>query len=147
MGYSKNKYFYYFKKCRNSNESYYTIVKTIDSLENQLGLVIPYTPDEKQNIISYLVGTYDGNNKLSLYKFKSDSNVLGIMQLDNQIEIDETISKELDTINTTGSRIIKEMYIIPFNNTILYIEPVYQLLLNNEAQIPVLKKSYCGFWK
>ena len=121
-------------------ESYYTIVKTIDSLENQLGLVIPYTPDEKQNIISYLVGTYDGNNKLSLYKFKSDSNVLGIMQLDNQIEIDETISKELDTINTTGSRIIKEMYIIPFNNTILYIEPVYQLLLNNEAQIPVLKK-------
>lgn len=121
-------------------ESYYTIVKTIDSLENQLGLVIPYTLDEKQNIISYLVGTYDGNNKLSLYKFKSDSNVLGIMQLDNQIEIDETISKELDTINTTGSRIIKEMYIIPFNNTILYIEPVYQLLLNNEAQIPVLKK-------
>ena len=121
-------------------ESYYTVVKTIDSLENQLGLVIPYTPDEKQNIISYLVGTYDGNNKLSLYKFKSDSNVLGIMQLDNQIEIDETISKELDTINTTGSRIIKEMYIIPFNNTILYIEPVYQLLLNNEAQIPVLKK-------
>lgn len=121
-------------------KSYYTIVKTIESLENQLGLVIPYTPDEKQNIISYLVGTYDGNNKLSLYKFKSDSNVLGIMQLDNQIEIDETISKELDTINTTGSRIIKEMYIIPFNNTILYIEPVYQLLLNNEAQIPVLKK-------
>ena len=121
-------------------ESYYTIVKTIDSLENQLGLVIPYTPDDKQNIISYLVGTYDGNNKLYLYKFKSDSNVLGIMQLDNQIEIDETISKELDTINTTGSRIIKEMYIIPFNNTILYIEPVYQLLLNNEAQIPVLKK-------
>ena len=121
-------------------ESYYTVVKTIDSLENQLGLVIPYTPDEKQNIISYLVGTYHGNNKLSLYKFKSDSNVLGIMQLDNQIEIDETISKELDTINTTGSRIIKEMYIIPFNNTILYIEPVYQLLLNNEAQIPVLKK-------
>ena len=121
-------------------ESYYTIVKTIDSLENQLGLVIPYTPDEKQNIISYLVGTYDGNNKLSLYKFKSDSNVLGIMQLDNQIEIDETISKELDTINTTGSRIIKEMYIIPFNNTILYIEPVYQLVLNNETQIPVLKK-------
>ena len=121
-------------------DSYYTIVKTIDSLENQLGLVIPYTPDEKQNIISYLVGTYDGNNKLSLYKFKSDSNVLGIMQLDNQIEVDDTISKELDTINTTGSKIVKEMYIVPFNNTILYVEPIYQLVLNNETQIPVLKK-------
>ena len=32
------------------------------------------------------------------------------------------------------------MYIVPFNNTILYVEPMYQLVLNNETQIPVLKK-------
>ena len=121
-------------------DSYYTIVKTVDSDKSQLGLVVPYTPDEKQNIISYLVGTYQGNNQLTLYKFKADSNVLGIMQLDNQIGLNENISKELETINVTGSKLVKEMYMIPIDNTILYIEPIYQLALNSETQIPTLKK-------
>ena len=62
------------------------------------------------------------------------------MQLDNQIGLNENISKELETINVTGSKLVKEMYMIPIDNTILYIEPIYQLALNSETQIPTLKK-------
>ena len=122
-------------------QPYYTMVKTIDSQNNQLGLVLPFTPNEKQNIISYMVGTYeDGKPKLKLYKFASDSNILGAMQLDTQIEQDEEISKELETLNVTGTRITKNMIIVPLDNTLLYVAPVYQQYINEEDSVPTLKK-------
>lgn len=93
---------------------YYTMVKTKDSEESKLGLVLPFTPYGKQNIISYMVGTYeDGVPKLSIYKFSSDSNILGPMQLDTQIEQDEKISKELEGLNVNGTKITKNMIIVP----------------------------------
>ena len=119
-------------------ESYDTMVD--DNGNEELGLVQIYTPDEKQNIISYLVGTTDGStNKLTLQKFSADSNIVGPMQLDNQIEEDAAISAELEALNTTGTRLTKEMIIVPINNTLLYVEPIYQTMLN-ESEIPLLKK-------
>ena len=122
-------------------EPYYTMVKTIDSNENELGLVLPYSPNKKQNIIAYLVGTYENDNKLKLYKFNSDSSILGPMQLNNQTEQDEAISEELKSVNVAGSKITKEIIIVPIDNTLLYVEPIYQVLLNEtQIQVPVLKK-------
>ena len=119
-------------------EPYYTMVKTSDG--EQLGLVQIYTPDEKQNIISYLVGcNSNGNNELKLYKFSADSNIVGPMQLDKQLEEDEAISSELKSLNVTGTKLTKQMIAVPINNTILYVEPIYQTMLN-ESEVPVLKK-------
>lgn len=119
-------------------EPYYTMVKTSDG--EQLGLVQIYTPDEKQNIISYLVGSNsNGNNELKLYKFSAVSNIVGPMQLDKQLEEDEAISSELKSLNVTGTKLTKQMIAVPINNTILYVEPIYQTMLN-ESEVPVLKK-------
>ena len=120
---------------------YYTMVDTIDSEESKLGLVLPFTPDEKQNIISYTVGTYEnGEPQLTIYRFASDSNIIGPMQLDTQIEQDEEISNELESLNVTGTRITKNMIIVPLNNTLLYVEPVYQEYINEDDSTPTLKK-------
>lgn len=117
---------------------YYTMVKTDN--QEQLGLVQIYTPDEKQNIISYIVGTtFKSTNQLKLYKFSADSNIVGPMQLDKQIEEDEAISSELEALNTTGTKLTKQMIIVPIENTLLYVEPIYQTMLN-ESEMPVLKK-------
>ncbi len=117
---------------------YYTMIKTEDGEE--FGLVQIYTPDEKQNLISYLVGsTENGNNHLELYKFSADSNIVGPMQLDKQIEEDEVIAKELEALNTTGTKLTKQMIVVPIDNTLLYVEPIYQTMLN-ESEVPVLKK-------
>ena len=122
-------------------EPYYTMVKTIDSEESVLGLVLPFTPDQKQNITSYMVGTYeDGIPKLTLYKFASDSNIIGPMQLDTQIEQDEDISRGLDALNVAGTKITKNMIIVPLDNTLLYVEPVYQQYINEADSTPTLKK-------
>lgn len=120
-------------------EPYYTMLKTAKG--EQFGLVQIYTPDEKQNVISYLVGstTPNGANQLNLYKFSADSNIVGPMQLDKQIEENEAISSELELLNATGTKLTKQMIIVPINNTLLYVEPIYQTMLN-ESDVPILKK-------
>ena len=117
---------------------YYAMVNIDD--KEKLALMQIYKPKEKQNIISYLVGTTEeANNKLKLYKFSQDSNILGPMQLDKQIEEDEAISSEIESLNVTGTKITKNMIIIPIENTLLYVEPIYQTMLN-ESDVPILKK-------
>ena len=59
-----------------------------------------------------------------------DSNVVGPIQLEKQIEQDEAISKEIEALNTTGTKVTKSMIAVPIGNTILYVEPIYQTKLN-----------------
>jgi hypothetical protein len=128
-------------------DPYYTMLKTVDSSEAELGLVTSYTLSGKQSLKAYLVGTYDnGSAKLKLYKFPQDTNILGPMQLETLLGQDETISKELESINISGTKTIKSMIAIPINNTILYVEPIYQYSLNESKSIPTLKKVVvaCG---
>ena len=119
-------------------EPYYAMVQVDGKVE--VGLIQVYTPNQKQNLISYLIGTTEnGTYKLHLYKFSQDSNVVGPIQLEKQIEQDDAISKEIETLNTTGAKVTKSMVVIPIGNTILYVEPIYQTKLN-ESKIPLLKK-------
>ena len=86
------------------------------------------------------MGTYEnGIPQLSLYKFASESNVASIVQLSSQVEQDETISNELANLNVAGTKLIKKIMIVPIQETLLYVEPVYQVRLN-ESEIPILKK-------
>ena len=120
---------------------YYTVVKSENSNQNKIGLVIAYNLAGRESLNSYLIGTVEnGKNVLSLYKFVGDSMVIGPMQLDNLIEQDEAISKEISSLNVTGTKIAKEMIIVPIDNTLLYVVPVYQTSLNEINSVPILKK-------
>lgn len=123
-------------------EPYYTMVKTIDNDKEKLGLVLPYTLAGRQNLISYLVGTCDSgeNSKLTLYKYEADTNILGPMQLDTQLEQDERITKEIEILNVNGTKIIKNMIIVPLDNTLLYVEPIYTQYINESDSLPILRK-------
>lgn len=124
-----------------SMEPYYTVLKTVDNKETELGLVVTFNKEKKQSITAYLVGTYkNGKPQLNLYKFSSNSNVPGIASLNSQIEQDATISAELETLNSSGMKIIKDMKIIPIEDTLLYVQPIYQVMLNEDEEIPILKK-------
>ena len=122
-------------------EPYSAIIKTPDNGNAEFGLVQMYTQNGKSNIISYLVGTCNGTEcNLRIYKYPTDSNILGPSQLDHQIEQDETISTELATLNVAGSKISKEMKIIPINNTVLYVETIYQTMTNEPNTPTTLEK-------
>ena len=126
---------------KNEMEPYYTVVKTINSDKEELALVLPYTISDKQSLTSYLIGTVqDNKNKLTLYKYSTENNVMGPMQFNNLIEQDENIASEISSLNVTGTKIIKKMIIVPIDNTLLYIEPIFQLSLNETQSVPILKK-------
>lgn len=122
-------------------EPYYTMVQTVEKSDPELGLVIPYTPYNKQNMLAYMIGTYEnGQPQLKIYKYPSDSNVLGQMQLNTQLEQDERIASELESLNTTGTKITKYLIAVPIDNKILYIEPIYQQYINEADSVPTLKR-------
>ena len=121
-------------------ESYYTMLKTANNENSEFGLLQMYSKDSKSNIIAYLVGKANKTEqKLTLYTFSSDSNILGPTQLDNQVEQDAVISQELEELNVTGAKITKKIIVVPINNTLLYVEPIYQTIVN-ESNVPRLKK-------
>ena len=123
-------------------EPYYTMVKAQNEEKQELGLVLPYTLEGRQNLISYLLGTTDnsGNLKLKLYKYQVDTNVLGPMQLDTQLEQDETIIKELESLNVNGIKMTKNIIIVPLDNSVLYVEPIYTQYINEQDSLPTLRK-------
>lgn len=122
-------------------EPYYTALRTPDSDKNIIGLVMPYTITGKQNLKSYLVGTYEnGSPQLQLYVYPDDSAVVGLLQLDTQIEQNEAIYKQIEKLNVTGTKLTKQITAVPINNKLLYIEALYQQYINEENSLPVLKK-------
>ena len=124
-----------------SMDPYYTMLKTKDSEEGIFGLVLPYTLYGKQNIISYLIGTANGaDSKLVLYKFSQDNNILGPLQLNNLLSQDEKISSQITSLSVIGTRLTKSMVIVPIDNTLLYVVPIYQTQLNESQSTPILKK-------
>lgn len=126
-------------KTKNTLKPYYTMVSNSDGKET-IGLIQIYTPKNKQNISSYLIGTVEnGQNKLTLKTLHSDTSILGPTQLDTQIAQDETIQSQIDSLSVTGAKVTRNMIIVPVENTLLYVEPIYQTLVN-ESNIPVLKK-------
>ena len=120
-------------------EPYYTMVKQED--KNKVGLVVPYTIEGRQNITAYLVGIDDnGKLKLNMYKYVSGSNIIGPEQLDKEIEQDETIASQIKSVNVTGTKISKNLIVVPIKNSLLYVEAIYQHQLNEKNSIPLLKK-------
>ena len=49
---------------------------------------------------------------------------------------------KINALNVTGAKLSKNIIIVPINNTLLYVEPIYQIMINEktETPIPVLKK-------
>ena len=116
-------------------EAYYTMVK-----DSKIGLIQMYTPSKKQNLTGYLVGTVEnGKNTLKISKLSSNESILGLVQLDSKISEDENMKKEIESLNITGAKISKNIMIVPIENTILYIEQIYQTK-TNESDTPLLKK-------
>ena len=120
---------------------YYAIVKTKDSDKSKIGLVLPYTLQGKQGIIGYAVGTYEnGKMVMKLYRYSSDNTVLGPMQLDTQISQNQSISKEIDNLDVAGTKLTKNIVVVPINNKLIYVESIYQEYINESDSMPQLKK-------
>jgi len=124
-------------------ESSYLIMKLPDSDEEEFILMVPFTPQGKNNMISWFAVKNDGENygQLKLYSFPSGKIVEGPMQIEGIISQDVAIGNEINLLQSGGnSQVVRgNMLIIPVEDSILYVEPIY-LRASNASALPELKK-------
>ena len=111
-------------------------------MDAELLLTIPYTLTNKDNMVAWLAAQndWDDYGKLMVYKFPKDINVYGPMQIENRINSDMDISKELNLWSQGGSKVIRgNMIVVPIGNSVLYVEPIY-IASSNKSTLPELKQ-------
>ncbi len=107
-------------------------------------LVRPFVPGARlarPNMASWLGGRTDtqGNNLLTLYRFPRDNAPLGPQQIEASIDQNPTIAQELTLLGQGGSQIIRgNLIVIPINDTILYVQPLYIQAVNSPGAFPQL---------
>ena len=102
---------------------------------------IPFTPKDKKNLMGLLVARSDGEEygKLVLYQMPKSKTVYGPMQVEAQIDQNTEISKEFSLWNSSGSSYSRgNLFIVPIEDSLLYIEPVYLEATN--SSIPEVKR-------
>jgi uncharacterized membrane protein (UPF0182 family) len=128
-------------------ESNYFIMKLPEEDQEEFLLSIPYTPKNKPNMTALLMARNDGEDygKLILYKLPKQKNVYGPMQIESKIDQNTTISKEFSLWGQKGSSYIRgNLLIIPIENSLLYIEPIY-LKADNENSLPEVKRVVVAY--
>ncbi|HHV74581.1 MAG TPA: UPF0182 family protein [Thermoanaerobacterium sp.] len=128
-------------------ESQYIIMRLPGEKTAEYVLMIPYTPATKDNMVAWMAARMDGNNygKLVVYKFPKSTVVYGPMQIENMIDQDPNISKEMSLWDQKGSSIIRgNLLTLPIDDSMLYVEPIY-IQSSNENAIPEVKRVILAY--
>ena len=126
---------------------YYNLMKIDEMGGEELVLMQPYTPQGKENLVSWIAARCDKDNygRLIVYKFPKGRTVYGTLHIENKIDNDPTISKEISLWDQGGSSVVKgNLLVIPIHDSLLYIEPVY-ITAQNSAALPEVKRIVVAF--
>jgi len=104
-------------------------------------LLLPFTPNQRTNLIAWLVARSDGEEygKLLLYKFPKQQLVYGTEQIEALINQDPAISQQISLWNRQGSKAVQgNLLVIPIERSLLYVEPLY--LEAEQNSLPTLAR-------
>ena len=124
-----------------SMEPYYTIMKLPGEQKEEFILMLPFTPQRKDNLAAWMVARSDGENygKLAAYRFPKQQLVYGPKQVVARINQDPEISRQLSLWNQRGSRVIfGTLMVIPIKESLIYVQPLY--LRAENGKIPELRR-------
>lgn len=128
---------------RQSQESYYAIIRLPGEEKPEFIQMRAYTPTGKQNQVAWLAARSDGENygKLLLYKFPKGEQVEGTLQVESLIDQDPVISSQLALWGQGGRRVIRgNLLIYPIAGSLLYVEPLY--IESEQNKFPQLTKIF-----
>jgi len=122
-------------------QPYYTIMRLPGEAREEFILMVPMVPNGRDNMIAWLAARCDGAHYGTLieYAFPKEKLIFGPGQIEARIDQDTTISQQLSLWNQTGSRVIRgNLLVIPIDDTLLYVEPLY--LRAEKRELPELKR-------
>ncbi len=109
-------------------EPYYTILLLPGYSEPEYVLILPFTPDSRNNMISWMVARCDQPNygNVEVFLFPKERVTLGPRQIENRIDQSTEISEQFTLWGQAGSRVIRgNLLVLPINNSLLYVEPIF----------------------
>jgi uncharacterized protein len=127
---------------------YYTVMKLAEvGTREEFILMVPFTPPRKDNMIAWMAARCDAPNygKVQVFTFPKQKLIYGPQQIESRIDQDPTISQQLTLWGQGGSKVIRgTLLVIPVNNSVLYLEPLY---LSAEAggALPQLKRVIVAY--
>ena len=108
--------------------------------------MVPFTPRGKDNLAAWMVARNDGDvyGKLRVYRLSRQSLVFGPQQIENRINQDTEISRQISLWDQRGSEVIRgELLVIPIEESLLYVQPLY--LRAEGGRIPELKRVVVAY--
>ncbi|MBD2664535.1 hypothetical protein B6N60_03863 [Richelia sinica FACHB-800] len=127
-------------------EPYYLITSLPNVSFEEFLLFLPYTPKQRTNLIAWLAARSDGENygKLLVYIFPKERLIYGTEQIEARINQDPVISQQISLWNRQGSRAIQgNLLVIPIEQSLLYIEPIY--LEATQNSLPTLVRVVVAY--
>jgi uncharacterized protein len=104
----------------------------LTSLPGQPGtkfvLVMPFTPNNKQNMLGYMAASSDPEDygKLTLVGLDPSRTIDGPTQVNARILANPTVASELSLLNQQGSQVILgNLLIVPVKDSLLYVQPIF----------------------
>ena len=102
---------------------------------------VPFSPtSSRQNLTGVMFASSDQSNygQLLVYQTPPNQQINGPKLVNTEINNNLSISQELTLLNQQGSEVILgHVVLVPIDNTMLYVQPVYVQSSNN--QVPQLK--------
>ncbi len=122
-------------------EPYYVTMRLPGEDAVEFILIIPFTPQGRENTVGWLAGRSDGDHfgTMRAFRFPTDRLVFGPQQIENRIDQNARISQQLTLWEGTGSEIFRStLMMIPVGDSFLYVQPVY--LQAAGGQLPELRR-------
>jgi uncharacterized membrane protein (UPF0182 family) len=123
-------------------QPYYVLMRLPGEQKAEYLLILPFTPNNRPNMISWLAARNDAPNygQLVLYQLPKDTVIFGPSQIGNRIQENTAISSQFTLWNQSGSQVQQgNLLVVPVGGTFLYFEPVY-LRATNSSSLPEFKK-------
>jgi uncharacterized membrane protein (UPF0182 family) len=108
--------------------------------------MVPFTPRGKDNLAAWMVARNDGQvyGKLRVYRLGRQSLVFGPRQIENRINQDTEIARQVSLWDQRGSQVIRgDLLVIPIEESVLYVQPLY--LRAEGGRIPELKRVIVAY--
>ena len=108
--------------------------------------MVPFTPRGKENLAAWMVARNDGEfyGKLLVYRLSRQSLVFGPRQIENRINQNTEIARQVSLWDQRGSRVIRgDLLVIPIEESLVYVQPLY--LQAEGGRIPELKRVIVAY--
>lgn len=121
---------------------YYMLLRLPGEAEEGFVLMLPMTPQGRQNMVAWMVARSDvgdGYGEILSYEFPAGATVDGPTQVFARINQDQQFASERTLLGQSGSTVeFGDFLVIPLGGSLLYVQPVYVSSASNA--IPELKR-------